>query len=417
MKYLVILYSLVFLFITSSCKDEDNPELNVLKLDRDEILFENIGGDKTIQLTTNGEWETKNIPNWLLLSKTSGNTSIEIVIKAETNNKYEDRTAEIIFKGEGQTVMLKVIQSKRENVLNWNTFLLNQFSSVNDTLGADNIERAYNFEANGLFVNPSIQDKVFLGNLVNRKMGVNTNLTEYKGYTFNPIVTFSFDDIETFTPSKTEERNVIERIRKEYPNDGQKEASIPNSNGVKFSSYRELNLIGAGNMGINLDEVISGSSYKEKEMTKSNGLVFVYEQTYLSLDMDFPDQLVKEEIKKEDFPNGGLSFISRVSYGRVGLLIIESDHDIKKVGSAAYEMMKGRPITEEENRILNESDIYHLYFDKNHKLHTQKGKTDVIESCHNYIASNTYDIYLTKFVITDYFEHFMVDFTYSVTLP
>ncbi len=55
MKYLVILYSLVFLFITSSCKDEDNPELNVLKLDRDEIIFENIGDDKTIQLTTNGE--------------------------------------------------------------------------------------------------------------------------------------------------------------------------------------------------------------------------------------------------------------------------------------------------------------------------------------------------------------------------
>ena len=42
-------------------------------------------------------------------------------------------------------------------------------------------------------------------------------------------------------------------------------------------------------MGVNLDEIIFSKSYKEKEMEKKNGLIYSFNQTVFSLDMDIFD--------------------------------------------------------------------------------------------------------------------------------
>ena len=84
------------------------------------------------------------------------------------------------------------------------------------------------------------------------------------------------------------------------------------------------------NLGVKLDEIMSDVSFKEKEMTRKYGLIYSFKRTFFTLDIDIPKKLIKEELKDADKAKGA-SYVSSVGYGRVGLLIVESDTDSRDV--------------------------------------------------------------------------------------
>ena len=61
-------------------------------------------------------------------------------------------------------------------------------------------------------------------------------------------------------------------------------------------------------------------------MTRKYGLIYSFKRTFFTLDIDIPKKLIKEELKDADKAKGA-SYVSSVGYGRVGLLIVESDTD------------------------------------------------------------------------------------------
>lgn len=137
---------------------------------------------------------------------------------------------------------------------------------------------------------------------ITKNLDKNIDLSVYNGYTFNPITVFSLTGTEksqTFIPSKSEQDAYANKILDKNPS--QNEAFISDGKGITYNSHRELNLIGTGNMGINLDKVISGKSYREQEMTKKNGLIYSFSHKLFTLSMDLEEHIVKEKINKKIF--------------------------------------------------------------------------------------------------------------------
>lgn len=417
----------VLILLCISCGDDNKPEQAYISLDQTEIAFDDSDSSHKIQLKVkaNSIWQINNIPDWISLDRIKGNTSTEITITVNSNKNIEPREAKIIFTCDDKSVILSISQAKGVKELAWSPLAFFSFDNdVSFVYGKNNIERIYNFTTRQLFINPSvnpnIEEKIFLGNLVNRHLERNTDIAVYNGYTFNPITVFSLlgtEKSQTFIPSKSAQDAFANLIISKKPT--QSEVFRSDGIGVIYNSHRELNLIGVGNMGVNLDEVISEKSYQEQEMTRSNGIIYSFSHTLFTLSMDLQEHIAKEEINKNDFPDNSISYISSVSYGRIGLLIVESDYDITRIKSVINKILQTKPetLTLEDMTILNELNAYHLYYDKSQRVKITKGNIEAIEAYKNQITGDIYNVFPFKFTISDYFEHGDSSMGFSITLP
>lgn len=416
-----LLYLIMLPLLCASCSDNDKPAPDIaeISLDPEEITFEQAGSTATLRIETNGKWQAESIPDWITLNHASGSTSAEITVTALENESTEARDAEIKFLRGDKEAILKVHQNEKRE-LTWSTLCFSPFENVSFVTGKDGVERIYSFETRQLFINPDantdIKNKIFLGNLINCNLEKNTDVSVYEGYTFIPITispSISTTPSQTFIPSKANQDAYANKVLSENPKGQDSAQSIE----AVYTSHRELNLIGVGNMGVNLDELVSGKSYQEQEMTKKSGLLFSFCQSLFTLSMDLQKDVVSEVLKEEDFPNNCLSYISSVSYGRIGLLIVESDYDVDAVRSVVRKVLSSESLTTAENAILEELDAYHLYFDQSQKLISTKGKADAIEAYKTHVVDDLYNVYPFRFVAEDYFEHSTSLINFSVTLP
>lgn len=410
------------LLLCISCNnDAYKPEQSIFSLDKTEIVFEPAGGEIRIVLTTNSDWTTDDIPDWISLDHTSGNTTQQITITTEANDDTQDREAEIIFANNYEKMALSISQAPKKRELAWSSLVFSSFDNVNFILGENNIERIYSFTARQMFITHELDqgEKIFVGNLVNRKLNDNTDIIEYPDYTFNPITVFPLTGMEksrTYVPSKAEQDAFAAQIIEKKP--VQNEKFVFDGIGIEYGSHRELSLIGRGNMGISLDEIVSGKSYREQEMVKKNGIIFSFAQTLFTFAMDLQDRIVKEDIDKNDFPDNGLSYISSVSYGRIGLLIIESGHSAAKIRTIVNKILQNNShlLSHDETAILDEINAYHLYIDKSQGMMVTKGQSDAIEAYGTQITNDRFNVFPFKFAVSDYFEHANIEMTFHLRL-
>lgn len=411
-----------FLFVFS-CND-DNSISNKISLDQTELTFDSYGGDTNVNLNTDDRWYVSNVPDWIHISHSYGESSQELTITIEPNKNESSRQAIIDFINSNGHTSLTIYQDSNKEELNWSSFNFSTFYNSSFTTNPNNAERAYNFSILSMFVNPSknpnINQKIFLGNLINRKLNTNTDIEEYRGYTFNPITVYTTIGTEmsrTLVPSKTEQDSLVNLILSKNPS--QFEDFYSNGVGIIYSSHRELHLLGKSNMGENLDSIVSGKSYKEQEMTKRNGIIYSFRQTLFSLGMDLQENITKEVINKNEFEDNTLSYISSVSYGRIGLLIIESDHSIKEIRSIVNKILQNKAdnLSEQEKLILDEISVYHIYYDKYLRRHINKGKIDAIQKYKNQMETDLLNVFPFRFTVSDYFEQGESEMSFSMNLP
>jgi hypothetical protein len=68
-------------------------EAPYLTLDKKELLSSSFPFSQTVSIQTNCDWEIKNIPNWITVSKISGSTSVAVEISWTQNNAASTRVA------------------------------------------------------------------------------------------------------------------------------------------------------------------------------------------------------------------------------------------------------------------------------------------------------------------------------------
>lgn len=381
--------------------DEGEP---FIKLSESTVNLPSAAGIKRIKLTTNRPWKlSENYYQWISVSPTSGEGSAEITISVNENRNPGSRHLYVHVIGE---MMEKELYIEQLGLGDYNLIPSLPIFSY-QKISYNPQQNAGRVLTNSLFINPEIKDKIYLGNLVSHNAQSNILIPEFTGYTFNPITistsaAISGEVVKTLIPSKVEQEAFARQVAEQLHYQG--DMFVLGDNAVEFYNHKDLRAVGIVGLGVKLDEVVSGGfSYAEKEMPRKYGLIYSYKHTFFTLDMDLPEKLIKEELKNEDHAVG-VSYVSTVSYGRVGLLIVESDTDSREVRPAINNVLNGKSLSSQENDLIAAADIYYVYFDEEKNVQTLKGNLEAVTAYRDAALKGADAIYPVEFKLSDFID-------------
>ena len=395
----------LFALALAACHDDNQPEPQpdyYITPEDDEIEADCNGVKQRIAVSSNCDWHPGAVPEWCVVQKITadGKEYLDVEVLPNTEETSRDTTIPLLYGRRIATATLTVTQSGKEktNMLPWSPFFSLGLASAEYELLENNVTRRYRITGQQAFVTPSFRKQIFPGNLINRHTD-NRTLTDYfNKYTFNPIHYSAFVNRVLYEneaqPSLDALDEMVRQITAELPIQNHK---FNFSDPVQYLSYRHLHLLGAGNLGINLEEMISGKPYTKKEMERRTGMIFTYEQTLFNITMDLPDKLICELVDEEELPN--LSYINNIAYGTFALLLIESNDDFVAVKRVIKQIMSGSSLSDEDLKIRDALDVWHINFD-NYGAHTIRGNYTLILKSIARIYPPTTDIIPIKFETT-----------------
>lgn len=381
--------------------DEGEP---FIKLSESTVNLPSAPSIKRIKLTTNRPWKlSENYYQWISVSPTSGEGSAEITITVNENRNPGSRHLYVHVIGEmmEEELYIEQLGLGDYNLIPSLPIFSYQKISYNPQQNAGRVL------TNSLFINPEIKDKIYLGNLVSHNAQSNILIPEFTGYTFNPITistsaAISGEVMKKLIPSAVEQATFARQVAEQLHYQG--DMFVLGDNAVEFYNHKDLRAVGIVGLGVKLDEVVSGFSFAEKEMPRKYGLIYSYKHTFFTLDMDHPEKLIKEELKNEDHAVG-VSYVSSVSYGRVGLLIVESDTDSRDVRQAINKVLNGKSLSSQENDLIAAADIYYVYFDEEKNVQTLKGNLEAVTAYRDAALKGADVIYPVELKLSDFIDH------------
>ena len=375
-----------------------------------------------VKLITNRPWKIDGIPAWMSVSPSSGEKSATLSITVDENYHPDSRNAEILFTAEKAQNTLKVSQIGLKDIIRGVSLPIFRFKEIktNSSTDGGGINDCQ-VKNNYMFVNPAIKDKVFLGNLLSHNVGEGTDIPAFTGYTFKPITIMSTAPVnvysKTYTPSLAEQTNYAKKVADAKP---QQMGDFVSDNGtIDFYSYRLLHAIGVVNFGVKLDELVTGHSYADHEMQGKYGLIFSFRQTLFSLIMDLPDDgtVINEKLKDAD-KNKGVSYVSSMSYGKIGLLVVETGIDSRKVRTAINKYIGEQTLDAEETALITSSAVTYVYFDNNNQVKTIRGGINAVEAYRKAATTVDYEnIYPLTFQLSNFDTHAQSEISYAVKIP
>lgn len=392
-----------------------------IELDDKQLGIDLAGETKKVKLTANRPWEITSIPNWIKVSPTSGDNSTEISITVNENHEMAGKEAILTFKlKEGQIKeQLTLIQPGRQDIIQ--SPFLEIFRSVSTSISGNG---SYRITTNRFFVSSYINNKIYLGSLIHHQANNMPDFYSFTGYTFNPITASanskSDAKMKTYIPSISEQKNFAQELTANPP---RSTATIiyDRFNPTPFWTHRQLRIIGIGNMGINLDELVAEKPYTQEEMTRRYGLIYSFRHTLFSLDMDLPQQLIQEKLKEADKAKG-VSYVNSMDYGKIGLLIIETDTKLNDIQSAIKRLMledEGYVRQQEDIALVEASDVTYLYFGNNGQMLFNKNKMEALIAYKKalYNKQDKENIYPVNFSLANFEDHTDKPIVFSFEVP
>lgn len=369
----------------SACKESEPERTYYITPAETEIEAGEAGIEKRIEVASNCDWTVEATPEWCSARKTAaaGREYMDLEVRANDHEAPREATLVLSFRGDGYTrttASLRISQSGKEaqtdDPLAWNPFAVNNLSLAEYDLSEDGVTRSYRISGTQLFASHSFAKQVFPGNLIDRHTD-NRELTDYRDkYRFNPIHIAAYSNRKLYetasSPSYEAANELAKQIIAEQPVQNFEYNYI---GPIRYNSYRHLHLLGRGNLGLNLDEMITGRSYSEKEMEKRTGMIYSGCQSLFDIVMDYPEKLIQETIGGEEL--GALSYINSVSYGKAYLLLIESDDDFTAVKSVVNSIRRGWDLDDDERKVRDALDVRYIYFDQS-GAHATRGDYTLI---------------------------------------
>lgn len=177
---------------------------------------------------------------------------------------------------------------------------------------------------------------------------------------------------------------------------------------MHYTSYRQLYLLGMSNLGLSLDEMVSGKPYQEQEMGKRTGLIYTYSSKIFDAIMDYPPA---SAFSKR--PN--TAYVIGVGYGKTASLLIETDHDYATAKNVVNKIIGKQALTEAETQIKQELDVYYLYFEADNQAKLVKGNSDLIGRFTSEL--NELPILPLNFVVVKSKDYSVGEVTIGLNLP
>ncbi|MCD8167519.1 MAG: BACON domain-containing protein [Bacteroides sp.] len=403
MKKSKILPFLFMIPLLVCCEDPvESPDVYI-EISDNEFPVLSSGGKISIEVDSNCDWIVENTPDWcnVTIDKSSEKPILEIVVPANETPLTRRATINLVFENISQSIYIIQAGEKEQPRLSWYTFPVHSITSVEYSVGNDNVKRIYRISGRELFINKKIKDQIFPGNLISNRLNTPAGLISYPEYTYKKVDVSAFvhgrSFVDRFIPSLQAVRAFADDIIESLSQ--QSNRFYPGSSPIVYHSYRHLNLLGQGNLGIELDKIISGSSYRDAEMTSATGLLYSYSQRLFTIDMDIPRSFIEEEITDKELLKD-LSCVGSISYGRTAFLLVETDEDQKNADQVVRKLIKREELNAAEKSMVEEMNICFLYFDADKKTVIEKEKYAAIEGYIN--SSNTLPIIPLSFSAQDY---------------
>ncbi|MCD8264503.1 MAG: BACON domain-containing protein [Tannerellaceae bacterium] len=374
------------------------------------------GGTLHAKVITNQPWKIVEIPDWISVSQLAGDGPADIVINVAAHRQKSGRGASLVFRTEELMETLVINQYRLGDILR--TPLL-PFSQYNE-MGFNSNRDWYEMKLYSLFVNSGIGEKVYIGNLLGRHAGAYPDITAFTGYTFNPVTVSTSAAVsnvaKTYIPSPEGQQEMVQYILSQNP---QQSISFESDNGTtEFYDYKQLYAIGMVNMGIGLDELVSGSPFTEKEMSRNFGMIYIYKHTAFDLVMDIPRELplINEPVKETDKARS-ISYVSRVTFGTLGLLVVELDTDSRQLRVAVDKVIQNQALSEEEAAWIAEAGFSYIYFNHKKEVQVLQGNMEAIEAYKQGMADWQANIHPLAFGLADVASHTRNEIDFTIQMP
>lgn len=399
-----------------SCESDDHVAKLFLELSECEIISDCNGITKGITVYTSGELNISNVPDWCRIEKGIRKTDLFLKIIISPNETSSERIGNIILKSNDIIKHIWIVQKGiNEFFLNWSTFPMNRYSYVQHQKDIDGGD-VYTIKGDKIFINSHVSQQIYHGNLFDNEVESICEFIECNQFTFKNLTVGAFVDGKSYIdrfeiPSKGKSDIFAEKIIKTIP--FQNHYFNFDESPIIYKSYKHLNLLGLGNLGLELDELISGKSYTEAEMQKQTGLIYTYSQELFFTVMDYPDKISNVEIDGE-INYLKLAYVSKITYGKTAILIVETDSDSSMAQKVVKKVLQNRPLNNNEENVKKELDFYYLFFDRNGEAVKEQGKSEL---AYKYVKSlKENNIIPLSFSLNKYSDNSVSELSFSVHL-
>lgn len=356
----------------TACNDDKQEPSYYINLDENKLVTDYAGVTTRFEVTSNCDWSVGIVPQWCRAKKIISDHAeyLEIVVMPNETDHPREAIITLAYSYDRHKVTttdLFISQSGKGkpeyDPLQWYTFATNNFSDIQFDLLSDKVTREYRISAQKLFVNPAFRTQVYPGQLINCHID-NPTLTVYDQYNYNPITISAYVNGKLYEkellPTFNSMNEMVQRISSDLPTQSLQFSYI---GPLQYFSYRHLHLLGVGNMGIHLDELMFGEPYTVTEMNKRTGFFYNYSWEMFTITMDYPEKLIQEEIDKELLQD--ISYVASVTFGRMSLLFIETDQDYAQAKAVVSKIMRKEQLSADDIKIKDDLIIHYIYFDKN----------------------------------------------------
>lgn len=401
MKRTILVF--IFAILIFSCKKNELKQDPYIDISEEYVIANNDGMEKHISVSSNCQLKVLNSFSWCTASILENGK--DLYLKVSPNDSKEKRTTEILLTYDNISKRLVVEQqgkvsddSPNKDDLLWDIFPANSFSNITYELGSDNKTRLYKINSKRVFINQNIKEQVFPGNIIKSKVD---NISHLNGtnYTYN-LIDYTFVSQNSILshvniiPSYESFKKDIQDYTKTLPTQNLEFSALAP---IRYTSYRNLRLLGLGNIGLKLDEIIGGGkSYINNEMKRKTGILYSFSQSFFSVMMDYPERLIKEEVTEPELSE--LAYISNIYFGRTGLLLVESDYDFSLTKRVVSQIMRNEELEESNKNIIGNFKFWLITFKKD-GLHVKNGDFSLV---HEYLNIQTK--YSLDDIIPLYFE-------------
>ena len=245
---------------------------------------------------------------------------------------------------------------------------------IREVINWDAGSYSWQFEANEHVVYSDYEDQIYPGALIKGNSVANFNFNPVVGYTPKPIkVSVSLPApankvaATINSPSYTAMVQTVNNVLLNSALSGGGFSKF-NFNTKEFTYYDELKEFFASSVNTNaifFNASTSGST-SIKKIAKRTGLMAKFVQKNFTIDMDIPKsgELIDLNVDQQILGNYAPVYVSSVTYGRLGIITVESDADFEQLNQAFKKafgilgIVNGtNTMTQDEINLINAADI------------------------------------------------------------
>ncbi len=363
----IILPILLLLIVIQSCNQETIQP--ILSISETYIKTNSYGTTKNIYIKSNVEWNIidNKVPEWCSIIRERTTEKDYLKIEILQNHTFKNREYELKIYYGNRINTINIIQ---DGISNDNTINIIPFFS-------NTIEKVYNSENkisifyNNIFISNKNYNNVYHGNIINNKLNSDLTINQVQDTKFDKInisslVGSKFYYNDNINPSLISTKSLFNIIKSDILNQNQNYSF--DNDPIQYNSYKHLHFLGISNIGLSLDELITGNSYKINELVNRTGLIYCYSNVLFSIKMDNPN-ISRSELTN----NNEISYVSDIQYGKIAILIVETSFDKEISNSVIKKIMKNIKLSTYEENVKKTIQTFYLTFNENKEITIHKG--------------------------------------------